>query len=158
MMSAAKMANSFKFIVEFPEGFATQVGKRGAQLSGGQKQRIAIAKAIIWNPPILILDEATSALDAEAERLIQQSLSRLMAQRKPTTILIAHNLSTVRDADRIAVHSAVLEYKHEDVIPSELGELKRKLYSKFLFCTEEWRSQRRTIYRWKANSFVRGFH
>ncbi|RLN27395.1 hypothetical protein BBJ28_00025364, partial [Nothophytophthora sp. Chile5] len=103
-------------IMEFPQGFDTEVGERGTQLSGGQKQRIAIARAIIKNPPILLLDEATSALDTESERIVQASLDKLLANSKRTTIIVAHRLSTIRNAHRIAVHSggAIVEIGSHD--------------------------------------------
>ena len=99
--AAAVAANAFDFVSGFPEGFDTLVGERGVRLSGGQKQRIAIARAVLKDPAILVLDEATSALDSESEALVQEALDRLMEGR--TTLVIAHRLSTVRDADRIVV-------------------------------------------------------
>jgi subfamily B ATP-binding cassette protein MsbA len=103
IVAAARAANALDFILALPNGFDTPVGENGSRLSGGQRQRLAIARALLKNAPILILDEATSALDNESERLVQEALETLMHGR--TTLVIAHRLSTVEHADRIAVLS-----------------------------------------------------
>ncbi len=101
LVAAAMAANAHDFIEALPDGYDTVLGDRGTRLSGGQRQRVAIARAILKDAPILILDEATSSLDNESERLVQEALVRLMDGR--TTIVVAHRLSTIRHADRIAV-------------------------------------------------------
>ena len=118
--AAATLANAHAFISTFPEGYQTLVGERGIQLSGGQKQRVAIARAVLKDPRILILDEATSALDAESEHLVREALERLMKGR--TTLVIAHRLSTVKDADRVVVLDAgniVQAGTHSDLVGAE---------------------------------------
>jgi ABC-type multidrug transport system fused ATPase/permease subunit len=110
-------ANARGFIEGFPDGYETLCGERGVKLSGGQKQRVAIARAILADPRLLILDEATSNLDSESEAAVQAALARLMHQR--TTLVIAHRLSTVRDADRIVVLDGgrlVEEGNHEELL------------------------------------------
>ncbi len=117
VMEAAGAAYADEFIKELPNGYDTMIGERGAKLSGGQRQRVAIARAILRDPPILILDEATSALDSESERKVQMALANLMKNR--TTFVIAHRLSTVQHADRIAVldRGRVVELgSHEQLI------------------------------------------
>lgn len=122
IMHAARQANAWEFIQQFPEGLSTIVGERGIQLSGGQRQRIAIARAVLKDPRILILDEATSALDSESERLVQDALDKLMHGR--TSVVIAHRLSTVRRADMILVldKGRVVEAgTHEELMGKEEG-------------------------------------
>lgn len=126
MVAAAQAANAHEFIMELPDGYDTLIGERGVKLSGGQKQRLSIARAILKNAPILILDEATSSVDTGTELLIQEALERLMQGR--TTLIIAHRLSTVRNADQIIV----LEDKsiREIGTHAELIKLKEGLYRK----------------------------
>ncbi|XP_030453534.1 ABC transporter B family member 13-like isoform X2 [Syzygium oleosum] len=129
VMEAAKAANAHEFISTMPEGYQTHVGDRGVQLSGGQKQRVAIARAILKDPSILLLDEATSALDASSEKLVQDALDKLMEGL--TTILVAHRLTTIRDADRIAVlqNGRVAEIGRHDQLIAKPGGLYRNLVS-----------------------------
>jgi len=118
--AAARAANAHDFISEFPEAYSTLVGERGVRLSGGQKQRVAIARALLKDPRILVLDEATSALDAESEHLVQEALGRLMEGR--TTLVIAHRLSTVKEADRVLVldgGQVVQEGTHEELVTTD---------------------------------------
>jgi len=134
--NAAKMANAYDFIMQQPMAFSTKVGEKGTQLSGGQKQRIAIARAILKDPKILLLDEATSALDAESESLVQDALDKLMKGR--TTIIIAHRLTTVRNADKICVimnGKIVEEGDHKSLI--ERKGVYESLVSKQLYDKEQ---------------------
>lgn len=127
--AAAKIANADRFIAQFPDGYHTQLGEQGVNLSGGQRQRLAIARAILFNPRILILDEATSALDSESEALVQEALERVMEGR--TVFIIAHRLATVRRADRILVlekGEIVESGTHTELMTSEQG---RSRYARF---------------------------
>jgi ABC-type multidrug transport system fused ATPase/permease subunit len=120
--AAARKANAHAFIADFPDGYDTVVGERGIQLSGGQRQRIAIARAVLKDPAILILDEATSALDTASEKLVQDALDTLMQGR--TSLVIAHRLSTVRNADRILVldkGTVVQSGPHDELIADAGG-------------------------------------
>ncbi|TNN56304.1 ATP-binding cassette sub-family B member 10, mitochondrial [Liparis tanakae] len=135
--TAARVANAFNFIQDFPQGFDTIVGEKGVLLSGGQKQRIAIARALIKNPKILLLDEATSALDAENEFLVQEALERLMEGR--TVVIIAHRLSTIQNANAVAVldQRRIAECgQHTELLGNRQG-LFRKLMEKQAFLQDE---------------------
>jgi len=117
IVAAAKIAEAHDFIMDLPQGYDTIVGERGQKLSGGQRQRISIARAVLKDPPVLILDEATSSVDNETEAAIQRSMERITVGR--TTIVIAHRLSTVRNADRIFVlENGILreQGRHEDLL------------------------------------------
>lgn len=127
VIEAAKNANAHDFIINLENGYDTYIGERGAKLSGGQKQRLSIARIFLKNPPILILDEATSALDNETERIIQESLYNLSKNR--TTLIIAHRLTTIKNADKIMVltdEGIVEEGRHKDLL--ENGGVYSMLY------------------------------
>jgi len=128
ILAAAKQANAWEFISQFPEQLETIVGERGIKLSGGQRQRVAIARAILKNPAILILDEATSSLDSESEKLVQDALDKLMQNR--TSLIIAHRLSTIRNVDQIFVidEGQIVESGTHD----ELSEISGGIYQGLL--------------------------
>jgi subfamily B ATP-binding cassette protein MsbA len=141
IISAAKRANAYGFIMQLPQGLDTMIGDRGIMLSGGQRQRLAIARALLQNPEILVLDEATSALDTVSERLVQQALDELSRDR--TTLVIAHRLSTVQNADQIAVmdKGRVAELgTHQDLL------IKGGLYSKLCSLQFDTGSEHNPVY------------
>ncbi|MDD7227903.1 MAG: ATP-binding cassette domain-containing protein, partial [Firmicutes bacterium] len=127
VVEASKLANIYDYIMTLPDKFETQIGERGVKLSGGQKQRLSIARVFLKNPSILILDEATSALDNTTEILIQQALDKLCKGR--TTIVVAHRLSTIRNADEIAViaNGKIIEKDTHDKLMAKNG-IYSKLY------------------------------
>jgi ATP-binding cassette subfamily B protein len=128
IIEAAKQAHADEFIMALPNGYDTEIGERGVKLSGGQKQRLSIARVFLKNPPILIFDEATSALDNENERCVQESLRQLARNR--TTLVIAHRLSTVKNAGRILVlteDGIAEEGTHADLVSS--GGAYARLYN-----------------------------
>ncbi|ANM61713.1 ATP binding cassette subfamily B4 [Arabidopsis thaliana] len=146
--AAAELANASKFVDKLPQGLDTMVGEHGTQLSGGQKQRIAVARAILKDPRILLLDEATSALDAESERVVQEALDRIMVNR--TTVVVAHRLSTVRNADMIAViHQGKIVEKgsHTELLKDPEGA-----YSQLIRLQEEKKSDENAAEEQKMSS------
>ncbi|XP_048129254.1 ABC transporter B family member 21-like [Rhodamnia argentea] len=150
IIAAAKVANAANFIDMLPQGLATMVGEHGIHLSGGQKQRIAIARAVLKDPKILLLDEATSALDVESERVVQEALDRVMKDR--TTVVIAHRLSTVRDADVICVidQGKIIEKgSHDELVKNFKGA-----YSQLFRLQEAAKEPERTPVKYSDQSHL----
>jgi len=120
MLAASRAANCHEFIARLADGYDSRVGERGVKLSVGEKQRVSIARALLKNAPILVLDEATASVDTATEKLIQEALERLMANR--TSFVIAHRLSTIRRADQILVvrHGRVIERgTHDELLATD---------------------------------------
>ncbi|MBO4358453.1 MAG: ABC transporter ATP-binding protein [Erysipelotrichaceae bacterium] len=136
VIKAAKKANIYDYVMSLPDGFDSEIGERGVKLSGGQKQRLSIARVFLKNPPILILDEATSSLDNTTEALIQEALNSLRKGR--TTIIVAHRLSTIRNADEILVVSngKIVEQGDHEKLMKKRGGIYRKLYNSQFADTE----------------------
>jgi ATP-binding cassette subfamily B protein len=126
---ALEMANCTEFVSRLPQGLETPIGSRGGKLSGGQRQRIAIARALLRDPRVIILDEATSALDAQSEFLVQQAINRLITGR--TTFIVAHRLSTIRDANRIIVmtNGRITEAGTQDQLLSQRESVFARLHA-----------------------------
>ena len=137
VVNAAKLANANDFIMGFQNQYKTMCGEKGVMLSGGQKQRIAIARALVRQPHVLLLDEATSALDAESEGIVQKALDDIMSEGQRTVIVVAHRLSTIRNANRICVvkdggivesgtHDELLQINdgvYKKLVSKQVGEL-----------------------------------
>lgn len=140
IISAAKDANAYEFIMQLPQGFNTKIGDRGVLLSGGQKQRIAIARALLRNPDILIFDEATSALDTVSEKVVQEAVERLAKDR--TTIIIAHRLSTIKKAEQIIVleKGKVIEVGSHQQLLKTSGKYSQLYQTQFADLEKEKRS------------------
>ena len=132
IIEAATSANAHAFISEFTDGYATEVGEASMMISGGQKLRIAIARALVKKPSVLLLDEATSALDAASERIVQESIDKLQQSKAQTTIVIAHRLLTIRNADKIAVidKGCIVQIGTHDQLLSDQAGLYYSLWTK----------------------------